>query len=95
MRICAYTGATITTVVYICMAVAFFVLVTPRQGETWSEHLFSQENPRSGDLLLPISGFGLVIDLVILVLPITAVMQLQLPIRRRIGVISVFMTGSL
>ncbi|KAM0802497.1 hypothetical protein BDR22DRAFT_102870 [Usnea florida] len=95
LRICAYIGAAITTVFYISVSVASFVFVTPRHGETWVEHLYSKEETRSTILPVPISSFGVVIDLVILILPIIAVIQVQLPTRRKIAVIAVFMTGSL
>lgn len=95
LRICAYMGAAITTAFYIAMTVAAFIFTTPRGGETWPEHFFSKEQLRSITLPVPTSSFGVVIDLVILVLPIIAVMQLQLPTRRKVGVICVFMTGSL
>lgn len=95
LRLCAYVGAAITTAFYTGMTVASFVIATPRPGETLAEHLHSKEFEKSIELVIPTSGFGIVVDLVILVLPITAVMQLQLPIRRKIGVILVFTTGSL
>lgn len=95
LRICTYTSAAVTTAFYISVAVASFIFVTPRHGETWPEHLLSKEESRSTSLPVPISSFSVVTDLVILILPIVAVMQLQLPTRRRIGVICVFMTGSL
>lgn len=95
LRLCAYVGAAITTAFYTGMTVASFVIASPRPGETWAEHLYGKEIRKSIDLPIPTSSFGVVIDLVILVLPITAVMQLQLPTRRKIGVILVFMTGSL
>ncbi len=77
------------------MTVAAFIIITPRRGETWPEHLLSKEDKRSAILPVPASSFGVVIDLVILLLPIIAVMQLQLPTRRKIGVICIFMTGLL
>lgn len=95
LRICAYTSAAVTTVFYISVAVTMFVFATPRHGDTWSEHLFSKEELRSAHLPVPISSFGVVVDLVILLLPIIAVMQLQLPTRRKVGLICIFMTGSL
>ena len=95
LRICAYTGAAITTAFYISVSVASFIIITPRHGETWVEHLLSKEETRSKILPVPISSFGVVIDLVILILPIIAVAQLQLPTRRKIALIAVFMTGSL
>ena len=95
LRICAYTSAAITTAFYISMTVAAFIIATPRRGETWSEHLRSKEELRTATLPVPASSFGLVIDLVILLLPIIAVTQLHLPTRRKTGLICVFMTGLL
>ena len=95
LRICAYTGAVITTAFYVSVSVASFVFVTPRRGETWYQHLVSKEETRSIILPVPISSFGVVIDLIILILPIIAVIQLQLSTRRKAAVIAVFMTGSL
>ena len=46
-------------------------------------------------LFVPQSIVGLVIDIAILVLPIMAAMQLQLPKRRKLGVILIFVTGLL
>ena len=92
-RICAYMGAAITTTFYISMTVAMLIFGTPRRGETWAEHLLTKETVRSIHLPVPTSAFGVVIDLVILLLPMIAVMPLQLPTRRKIGVVCVFMTG--
>ena len=88
-------GAAITTTFYIAMTVATLIYTTPRRGETWAEHLNTKEMGRS--LIVPVvtSSFGVVIDLIILLLPIIAVMPLQLPTRRKIGVICVFTTGLL
>ena len=93
LRICAIVGISITTAFYISVTVAMLVFVTPRKGETWSEHLLSKAETHSRDLPVPISSFGVVIDLVILILPMIAISRLQLPLRRKIGVILVFMTG--
>ena len=95
MRICAYTAAAITTTFYVSMSVAALTLTTPRRGETWREHLSSTDELQAATLVVPTSSFGVVVDLVILLLPIIAVMRLQLPTRRKIGVICVFMIGLL
>ena len=94
-RICAYMGAAITTTFYISTMVAMFIVSTPRRGMTWAEHLVTKEMRRAVILRVATSSFGVVIDLVILLLPMIAVMPLQLPIRRKIGVVCVFMTGLL
>ncbi len=95
MKICAYTGTAVTTAFYISITVASLIFVIPRRGETWPEHIFSKEETYIISLTVPTSSFGVAIDLVIPVLPIVAVMQLQLPTRRRVGVIAVFMTALL
>ena len=95
LRLCAYVGAAITTAFYTGMTVAFFVIATPRPGETWPEHLHSKKIKKAAELTIPTSSFGVVIDLVILILPIIAVMQMHLPTPRKIRAILVFMTGSL
>lgn len=95
-RICAYLGAAITTTFYISTTVAILVLTTPRRGETWAGHLSTKEE-RLAINVVPIatSSFGVVTDLAILILPMIAVLPMQLPIRRKIGVVCVFMTGLL
>ena len=94
-RICAYMGAAITTTFYIATTVAGLFLTTPRRGETWAERLLKKEVRNSFNVPVATSSFGVVIDLVILLLPMIAVMPLQLPTRRKIGLVCVFMTGLL
>ena len=94
-RTCAYIGAAITTTFYISTTVAMLIFSSPRRGETWAEHLHTKDMRRSLTVPVVTSSFGVIIDLVILVLPMYAVMPLQLPTRRKIGVVCVFMTGLL
>lgn len=72
-----------------------FIFATPRQGQSFLDVWLSKAMERMTQLSVPQSVVGLVIDLAILVLPVTAVMQLQLPRRRKIGVVLIFMTGVL
>ena len=94
-RVSAYIGAAITTTFYIATTVAMLIYITPRRGETWAERLATKEFGRSRILPVVTSSFGVVVDLVILLLPMIAVMPLQLPTRRKIGLVCVFMTGLL
>ena len=86
-------GAAITTTFYVSTTVAMLIFSTPRRGMTWAEHLLMKELSRALIVRVVTSCFGVVIDLVILLLPMIAVMPLQLPPRRKIGVVCVFMTG--
>lgn len=48
---------------------------------------------RARDLSVPQSAIGLALDLYIVIIPIIAVIKLQLPRRRKIGIVLIFMTG--
>ena len=95
LRICVYIGAIFTTVFYTTMMVVQFAFATPRPGETWLYHQVTENEVHSLEMSVPQSAVGLAIDIYILVLPIIAVAQLQLPTRRKIGVSLIFMTGLL
>ena len=95
LRICAYIGLVVTTAFYFGMTVAQFTFGTPRPGETWYSHQQTQNETNSLKMSVPQSAVGLAIDLYILILPMMAVSKLQLPLRRKIGVALIFMTGLL
>ena len=95
LKICAYVGAIFTTLCYGAFTLLNLICATPRHGET----LLSHEESNIERLIIvtgvPLAVFGLLVDLYIFVLPIIAVSRLQLPTRRRVGIILVFMTGLL
>lgn len=68
---------------------------SPRRGETWQTHLFTDEQQYAQIYASPFSAVGLVIDLYLLVLPLKAVYDLYLPLKRKLAVGVVFLTGIL
>ncbi|MCJ1422452.1 hypothetical protein MMC29_000332 [Sticta canariensis] len=67
------------------MTISMFVFLSPRSGETLFTH---QQNPTYRNVhrfSVPISAANAAIDLYILVLPIAAVIQLQLATKHKIG----------
>ncbi len=68
--------------------------MTPKKGKTFASMAASPAEYEVLVLSVPIAAVGLGIDVYLLVLPITAVLQLQLPTRRKIGVILIFLTGT-
>lgn len=93
LRVCVYVGALVTTLFYVAATIVQLYFSTPRLGQTFLAFSQSPTELRSLVLSVPISAIGLAIDIYLLILPITAVMQLQLPTRRKIGVIMIFLTG--
>lgn len=69
---------------------------TPRPGQTWLEKAQeSEERGTSGGvrIAMPLAVWGLVTDIYILLLPISGVARLQLSHKKRIALLTVFMTG--
>lgn len=92
-RICVYIGAALTTAYYVGVEIYTLVSLTPKQGQSWAAVALSPAQHKSVNMSLPNASVGLVTDLYLLILPIAAVMQLQLPARRKIGLILIFLTG--
>jgi hypothetical protein len=95
LRISVYIGATSTCAFYGAASIAQILFATPRPGQTWLEHSLSEETWKSEVLSVPQAAVGLGIDIVLLVIPIAAVVGLQLPTKRKIGVMVIFMFGIL
>ena len=98
LRWLIYAGACVTTVFYVTTTIVLFALSTPPPGVSLAQKFAAFLEPgRSGflDTVLAVGYFNLFTDFYILLLPISGVIRLQLPKRRKIGVILVFMTGLL
>ncbi|KAK0516328.1 hypothetical protein JMJ35_000931 [Cladonia borealis] len=90
LKISAYIGGIVTALFYGAMTVCSFVFgAAPPHHETTHDMAISLE------LSVPQSCVGLVIDLYILILPILGVTRLQMSIRRKVGVILVFLSAIL
>lgn len=95
IRISACIGAVCTVNFYGAATIAQLIFSTPRPGESLLDHFLSGENKKGLKLAVPLSAVGLGIDIVLLVMPIRAVLRLQLPTKQKIGVVSIFMFGLL
>ena len=93
LRACVYTGIAATTTYYLAVEIFWLAKLTPRHGQTFASVAVSPAEFKVLLLSVPTAAVGLGIDLYLLILPITAVAQLQLPTRRKIGVILIFLTG--
>lgn len=71
----------------------FLYYMTPRNEETFDSVAVSPDELKVLVLSVPVAAVGLGIDVYLLILPIIAVMGLQLPTGRKIGVVLVFLTG--
>lgn len=88
-----YIGATLTCAFYGAATIAQIVFEAPSPGETWLEVALSKRSTKPNILSIPLAAVGLGIDIVLLILPLVAVASLHLQIRRKIGVMFIFMFG--
>lgn len=95
LRYLIYIGGIATAIFYTGSTIAQFIFMTPRPGETFLTHFLSPFQLKINYFSVPHSAVGAGIDLYILVLPIVAVVQLQLATKQKIGIVIICMTGSL
>lgn len=95
LRMSVYIGATLTCAFYGAASIVQIYFATPRHGQTWLDHSLSGNSLKAEVLSIPLAAVGLGIDIVLLVMPIAAVMGLQLPTKRKIGIVLIFMFGVL
>lgn len=93
-RITIFVGIILIAVFYVICAITLLATTVPRPGQTWmyttSKHVKLEE-----DVSVAQGYFGVFSDLLILVIPLRLVSDLSLPKNRKIGVLAVFLTGSL
>lgn len=94
-RYCVYVGAGATIFFYTGTTIVQFVFATPPPGVTWQEQALSAKEYEATRISVPAASVGLVIDVFIFVLPIRAILKLQLSLKRKIAVGLVFATGGL
>lgn len=96
MRYFAYGGVTFTGLFYLSASIALIVLCAPRDGQSitsYSLAITSRRCEPSKAISYSVGIFNVVTDFYLLILPLPAVWSLQLPIRQKIGVSAIFLTG--
>lgn len=95
VRVSVTIGATIATIFFTTITIIVLVLATPRPGETLLEAAVTKKFFNFKTMSIFAGVFGILVDWGLLILPIPAVWTLKMPTSRKIGVLIIFMTGSL
>lgn len=90
-----WIGATISVTFYVAVTITAFVLESPWPGESLLESMLSWHYMKFTLLSIPTGVIGMMVDWYLLILPIPAILTLQLSIAKKLGVLIVFMTGGL
>lgn len=96
MRVACITGIVLTTGFHFSIAIAFAAMCAPSTGSSQLDFLaaFMSNTCDSARIVVVIQGVGSVVtDFYLLILPLPAVWSLQMPIKRKIAVSSMFMVG--
>lgn len=90
-----YVGITAIFVAYTGTFIAFGIMCLPSPGETWQSAALATQCTDSQEVGYFQGAFNVVSDFYILIIPIPVVWRLQMPLRRKIGILLIFLTGFL
>ena len=82
LKIALYIGGLVTCIFHGILTIYHLVLSIPRHGIPWSQWLFSPEEAKTNNISLPTGIFGWIADVSLIVLPVPAVMKLQIPTKK-------------
>ncbi|KAL9636436.1 MAG: hypothetical protein Q9164_002821 [Protoblastenia rupestris] len=91
-------GMVITGLFYLASMIAFVVMCAPKDGHSQSSYLRALALPqcaRARESQIGVGVVNVVSDLYLILLPLPAVWGLQMPFRKKLGVSSMFLTGSI
>lgn len=95
LRISVWIGVTISATFYVAVSITAFVLNSPWPGESFLEDILSWHYLKFAQFSIPTGVIGMLVDWYLLILPIPAVLALQMSTARKLGVLIIFMTGGL
>lgn len=80
---------------YVSMSTTAFVLTSPWPGECLLDAILSQRYQKFANFAIPAGVIGMLFDWTLLFLPMPAVWHLHVSRKQKLGVILIFMTGTL
>lgn len=96
MRYSVYLGIGSAATMYTAGMIVYGYLCLPRRGQSWIEAGLSSRCQKQFIMVGYVRGpFNVLSDLYLLFLSLPAILQLRLPLRKRIGIAGIFLTGSL
>ena len=96
LRILVYLGILVSGLGLLSCTIAYCILCAPRDGTSPGSFLAAMTSPRcanSKKLSQAIGILNILIDFYLLTLPLPAVWPMQMPIRKKVGVMAIFLTG--
>ncbi len=95
LRILVHLGATFNILLYFSASIALIVLGSPRHGKNYLEVLEGPAGAHCKTLVIVQGVVNVASDFYLLVVPLPAVWNLKLPLKKRVGILAIFGTGLL
>lgn len=87
-------GITFSFPIYLLHMTASAIICTPKVGHPWTLAV-SARCSRAAVYSVVVGITNLILDILLLILPILVILPLQLSVKRKIGILAVFMAGLL
>ena len=95
MRLSIWLGVSIAAVFYVAVTITAFVMSSSWPGESFLDLITSWHYDRFSRFSVAIGVVGVLVDWYLLILPIPAVLSLQTSTMEKLGLLIIFMTGTL
>ena len=95
IRVCVWIGVTVSVTFYGAVSIVAFILNSPWPGESFLEDVLSWHYLKFANFSIPTGVIGMLVDWYLLILPIPAILTLQMSKAKKLGVLIIFMTGGL
>lgn len=92
-KIAIHLGILANCCFYIGSSIILLVLCVPRSDESWLSPVYAARCRQTTKMGIIQGVFGLLSDLYIFILPLPILWRLQMPLRRKLGITAIFLTG--
>lgn len=92
-RYAIWIGASLSSAFYLSMTIVQFYFMTPHPGETLAKHFGGKLAHKVTTLSIPTTAVGLVIDILLLIIPLRAVIQLKINKKKKVRLVLTFFVG--
>ena len=95
LRYCIYVNMGFIFLFYCGIFIGLAILSVPRPEQSQLGAMFSGNTDKATPLGTAQGAVGVGTDFLVFCLPLSVIWKLQLPLRKKIGVLAIFMTGLL
>ena len=92
-KIAISLGILVNSIFYVASCIVLITLCLPRRGESWMSTSYAARCKPASKIGNVQGVYGVISDLYIFILPLPVLWNLQMPLRRKLGISAIFCTG--